>query len=320
MVDLDKRFREADRIEVRERWAEISARTPRSLPEERPRHRALVIALALVVAGVGIAGAWVALRPSPGPPSAESRESTFTAVWPETSWRDAKMAQRRADLGADQWRLRPVAVAEQFVRTFMRWTSMNSSFQGPHESGAIWVDVVYAPYHGPGPAPMVTVEMRRLVTPGVHGIWSVTKVGSPYLRIGVASGTSVGMRERIPVTALPGRWVTVFGVNPGLTCEAPSGRQSLRVPGPAYPQTRTPRRLTVPVYRDWNPDSCPAARSGPAVLFLVQVPRRGTVGDTLVALPQFGLPSAPALAAVAVHLTHATTEAGTLSSQPGDNA
>ena len=306
MVDLDQRFREADRIEIPDRWTEISARVPlERLPEGPPQHRVLVVVLALVVAVAGIVVAWAALRPGAAPAPADTRASNFTAVWPETSWEDALTAQQAVNQGANQWRLDPVAVAERFARTFMGWTRVNSSVHGPQRPGAVSVNVGLFPYHGPGPAPMVTVEMRQLVTLGTHGIWSVTKVGSPYLRFDIASGASVGMRQRIPVTALSGRWITVFGVNPRLKCEAPAGRQSLTIPGPQYPQTRTPQRLTVPVYPDPNPNTCPSIPSGPAVLFLAQITPKGGVGDLLYSIPPGFLPRAQTVAAVAVQLTNA---------------
>jgi hypothetical protein len=59
MIDLDRRFDDANQLEVRDLWADIEARRPNRLPEPRQRHRGLAALLAFVVAGAGVA---VAIR------------------------------------------------------------------------------------------------------------------------------------------------------------------------------------------------------------------------------------------------------------------
>ena len=54
MTDIDTRFREADHMDVRDLWADISARQPGRLPEPPTRHRVLAVVVGVLVAVAGI--------------------------------------------------------------------------------------------------------------------------------------------------------------------------------------------------------------------------------------------------------------------------
>ncbi len=61
MIDIDHRFREADRLPTRDLWPDISAREPQAVPAHRSAVPTLVIALVVAAVGMTFAG-WVFLR------------------------------------------------------------------------------------------------------------------------------------------------------------------------------------------------------------------------------------------------------------------
>ena len=53
MIDLDRTFRDAERVQVADLWSDIVTRTPSQLPPTSSGRRAMTIAVAVIIAVAG---------------------------------------------------------------------------------------------------------------------------------------------------------------------------------------------------------------------------------------------------------------------------
>jgi hypothetical protein len=154
----------------------------------------LNVALALVVAAGGLAGALVAFG---GGKSAHPTAGGWSGIWPQTTLQDAEASQARADAGdpAYAWELDGKTLLQRFAAdqlgweglTFLTITDRNGSdapgynndwdLSNPDASGPFRFIVAGCDSMGPGMScPSATVTIQRLLRPDRTGIWSVVKV------------------------------------------------------------------------------------------------------------------------------------------------
>jgi hypothetical protein len=156
-----------------------------SLPQPGPRPASRVAA-ALFAVAITIVVAWVAYAVVSGAGGRQpfgNNAGDFKAIWPETSFAEARQAQARVDAGdpAMQWRTKAVSVAFRFGQVVLGWSNPIAGVTTTNDP-----DTVIVSLHGPdascqaeacsSPAPqtIVTLTLRQLVRSGDGGIWSIT--------------------------------------------------------------------------------------------------------------------------------------------------
>ncbi|MEX2457707.1 MAG: hypothetical protein WD770_01825 [Actinomycetota bacterium] len=166
-------------------------------------------AVALLVATGGTIGVYAiagGTDPRPGGDDAPP----FFALWPETERDAALAALRRVASGADDWRRLDEETARRFGVDVLGWTDavascapldspnsfVNCSSGHPHTASTIWL---YRQRSDPMPAPL-RLTVQRLLGSDLVGIWSVTKVVSNDLTLGVAPGGEVRPDSVVPAT------------------------------------------------------------------------------------------------------------------------
>ena len=177
-----------------------------SLPDlgPRPLARATVALVAVVVAALGIWGAFAGFRDAGSAGHGPGTDSeAFVALWPETSFAEAQQVQGRVDAGdpAVQWRTQAGGVALRYAEEVLGWPDPIAGVTTPADDP----DSAVVSIHGPDAScqgaeckewqpRQVTAKLtlRRLVRSGDGGTWSVTAVesvqtsttGHPRPRIG----------------------------------------------------------------------------------------------------------------------------------------
>ncbi len=213
--------------DLRERMSQATSGTPspdalqqtlaRVRRHER-REKTLVIAVAALVAIVGVGGTIFALRglgsknPEPAGPIRVSA-SGMVAMWPQGTLPEIKAAQQSSDQGSSlfPWQTSASKVAFNFATDVLGWRPSNvavSTLSGGEVTATISQPPPACPTPSPGSHSVCmqreeTLTLSQLATKGTGGIWSVVEAQG-HENIGVNAGSTVSLGQRISIsTDLP---------------------------------------------------------------------------------------------------------------------
>src|SRR5919198_2520017 len=184
---------------IRDLLSELAAQAPAPAELERPtlrraRRRRAGGAIVSVVVIVGLALGGFELFRSVQAPNAPLGEGTtspspaitprFVGLWPETAADALATAQRAADDGHQPWRPDPVQTAEALAVDSFGWPDDEASraLEEEHVNGSTAQVNLVDPMFG-DPVPPIALELQQLGISGPSGVWSVTSVTSPLIRL-----------------------------------------------------------------------------------------------------------------------------------------
>ena len=189
-------------------------RLERRFVRRRSMRKVGTVALALFIALVGFSAASIAFVGGDGSGSETLGASAWAppdmpTLWPE-NWTDLGAAaseadaQQRADAGdpAFSWRTDPVAVVRRFLVRQLGWEAVGAVHVAsldapPSASGRLRFAVSCGRRCPAGPATVFLIQPQR---PGAGGIWSVTGVVDPHVRIAIGD-TRAGTGDAVTATA-----------------------------------------------------------------------------------------------------------------------